>query len=330
MKRKALIVFCFFLSFLILIAFPSVKAISREANVSDIALEDATTSSGLPDTAIGSLQDSLSAGYNIANNYVEAYFYFNFTHKPVNLIKAELSLNLIGKAFSGPELNLTICIIEDSWSEDTITWNNAPPKDLAMGYFIYNNEAGGIYKLDISSYVNGRDNISICVYMEMDNFVENDASITPSENYPMQEQAPQIIWTYIEDATISVSNPESSSKWLDSESYSINWTSQGQISHVRIELFKDIQPIINITGYHINNGSYLWSVPTYLNLTGNDYQVKISDFHDPNVFAYSDYFTINSPDEIPSIPGYPILLLIGLLLIYGVYTYKTKIKVNGV
>ena len=197
-----------------------------------------------------------------------------------------------------------------------------------MGYFIYNNDAGGIYKLDISSYVNGRDNISVCIYMEMDNFVENDADITPSESYPMQEQAPQIIWTYIEDATISVSSPESSSKWMDSESYSIIWTSQGQITYVRIELFKDIQPIINITDYHINNGSYIWNIPSFLNLTGNDYLIKISDYNDPNVFGYSDNFTINNLDGLPSIPGYSVLLLLGLLLLCGVYFYKTKFKDN--
>ena len=297
MKTKALFLLCTIFILTPLMFVPSIYAVDREVTVSDIAEQDASTSSGLPDTPIGSIQDSLSAGYNIAGNYIEAYFYFNFTNKPINYIKAELSLNLWGKSFPGPELNLTICLIEESWDEQTITWNNAPSKGQVLGYFIYNNDAGGLYKLDISSIVDGITNLSVCVYMEPDNFVDNCVDISSSEEYLMQEQAPQIIWTYIENAVITVSNPNSLSEWFDSDTFSITWLSQGQIENVRIELFEGLTPITNISSYEINDGIYNWTISSNLNLSGTNYRIKISDYYDPAVYGFSDPFSINN---IPS------------------------------
>ncbi len=310
----------------------SIHAVDREVTVSGIAEQDAITSTGLPGTPIG-MQDGLEAGYNIASNYLESYLYFNFTNKPINYLKAELSLYFWGKAFPGPELNLTICLIEESWDEQTITWNNAPSKGQVLGYHIYNNDAPGVYKLDISSIVDGRTNLSVCVYMEMDNFVENSAPFYSSEDYLMQEQAPQITWTYIENATFTMIKPDSLSEWSDSETFSITWLSQGQIEKVRIELFEGSTPITNITSYETNDGIYNWTIPSYLNLSGTNYLIKISDYYDPAVYGFSDPFSINININIPNslVPGYPILLLFGLIFISGLYisfTLKRKRKIE--
>ena len=309
----------------------SIHAVNREAAISSVAEQDASTSTGLPDTPIGSLQDYLSAGNNSAGNFVEAYFYFNFTNKPINYLKAELSLYFGGKAFSGPELNLTVCLIEESWDEQTITWNNAPSKGQVLGYFIYNNDAAGVYKLDISNAVDGITNISVCVYMEPDNYVDNWVDISSSEEYSIQERAPQIIWTYIEDANFTVINPDSLSEWIDSETFSITWLSQGQIEKVRIELFEGSTPIINITSYETNDGIYNWTIPSYLNLSGTNYLIKISDYYDPAVYGFSDPFSININIPNSLVPGYPIFLLFGLIFISGLYisfTLKRKRKIE--
>ena len=323
MKTRSILLLCTIFLLTPIMFIPSIHAVNREATVSGIAEQDATTISGNPD--LGVANGTLGAGYNIAGNYVEAYLFFNFTNKPINYLKAELSLYFWGKAFPGPELNLTVCLIEESWDEQTITWNNAPSKGQVLGYFIYNNNTAGVYKLDISSIVDGITNISVCVYMEPDNYVDNSVDISSSEEYLMQEQAPQIIWTYIEDATFTVIKPDSLSEWSDSNTFSITWLSQGQIENVRIELFDGLTPIINITSYETNDGIYYWTIPSYLNLSGTNYSIKMSDYYDPAVYGFSEPFSINIENiYLPiSIPGYQMFLLFGLIIISGLYTSFT-------
>ncbi len=333
MKTRSILLLCTIFLLTPLMFIPSIHAVNREITVSGIAEQDAITSSGTPDIPIGSMQDNLEAGYNIVGNYLESYLYFNFTNKPTNYSKVELSLHFWGKDFPGPELNLTICLIEESWDEQTITWNNAPSKGQVLGYYIYNNDAPGVYKLDISSVVDGIANLSVCVYMEMDNFVENSAPFYSSEDYLMQEQAPQIIWTYIEDATFTVIKPDSLSEWSDSDTFSITWLSQGQIEHVRIELFEGSTPITNISSYQPNDGIYNWTIPSYLNLSGTNYLIKISDYYDPAVYGFSEPFSINieTINLQILIPGYPMFLLFGFIIFSGLsisFTLKRKRKIE--
>ena len=204
-----------------------------------------------------------------------------------------------------------MCLIEQTWSEDIITWNNAPPKGEVLGYMIYENNTGGAHIIDISDKVEGRTNLSVCIYMELANYVENYAPIASSETYLMEEQAPQIIWTYTEDATITVSSPTAESEWDDSETYSITWTSQGQIDKIRIELYDGILPITNISSYEDNDGAYSWTIPEHLDLSGSNYQIKISDYHDSNVYGMSETFSINKEQSDPwfLIPGYPAFVI---------------------
>ena len=304
-----------------------VHAFNRQATSVDIALQDAMTSTGTPDFPVGSTQDTLDVGNNSVN-IVESYFYFNFTHKPTEFLKAELSLYFWGKQYPGIDLNLTVCLIEDTWTEDTITWNNAPPKGEVLGYMIYENNTGGAHIIDISNIIEGRTNLSVCIYMELENYVQNHAPIASSETYLMEEQAPQIIWTYMEDATITVINPTEESEWDNSETYTITWNSQGQIEKVRIELYDGILPITNISSYEDNDGAYSWTIPEYLDLSGSNYQIKISDYHDSNVYGVSETFSINKeePDPWDLIPGYPafVIAIFALIISWALITKVSK------
>jgi hypothetical protein len=149
----------------------------------------------------------------------------------------------------------------------------------------------------------------------------------------MQEQAPQIIWTYIEDATFTVIKPDSLSEWSDSDTFSITWLSQGQIEHVRIELFEGSTPITNISSYQPNDGIYNWTIPSYLNLSGTNYLIKISDYYDPAVYGFSEPFSINieTINLQILIPGYPMFLLFGFIIFSGLsisFTLKRKRKIE--
>ncbi len=304
----------------------SVQGTIRQTTISDYAFQDSVTSSGLPDVPIGAIQNTTAAGYNIAGNYLEAYFQFNLTNKPTNFLKAELSLWLWDKAFSGPDLNLTIVLIEDSWDELTLTLNNAPSKGQVMGNILYINNNGGLHKLDITSFVQARTNISVCVYMEAGNFVNNSADMYSSEFYHLAEQIPQIIWTFEKDATIEVINPLSSSQLYVNYigNYSISWTSEGQIYYVKIELCEDFTPIGVISSNHPNEGEYQWIIPA--NTSSGDYRIKISDAFDPSVYGYSDLFSISKPTLGPKILSYPIILSIVIISLVGLILRRSVKK----
>ncbi len=57
--------------------------------------------------------------------------------------------------------NVTASLITDSWDELTITWLNKPAHREVISTFTV--AEGKIYKIDVTDYIAGRDNISICL-----------------------------------------------------------------------------------------------------------------------------------------------------------------------
>jgi len=112
----------------------------------------------------------------------------------------------------------------------------------------------------------------------------------------------------IQTPEISVIEPSWSSYWTVGNNYTIQWTSTGSISTVKIELYSNSKYITTIAYVTPNNGSLLWSIP--LNLAqGSYYRIKITSTTDSSIYDYSDYFTIytNNPTHMP-IPGFTVLL----------------------
>ena len=109
-----------------------------------------------------------------------------------------------------------------------------------------------------------------------------------------------------EKRSINVTRPSTSNSWETDTSEYINWTSTGFISNVMIELYNNDAFVMEITPNTLNDGDYLWAIPS--GLGGSDqYQIKITDVSDPSVYNFSEYFeifsftiTITNPDASSS------------------------------
>ena len=118
------------------------------------------------------------------------------TLDPNNWVKAEISLDIWGIFQT---LTLSFCIIEEVWDENTMTFVNKPIKGLDITDLLITQS--GVYKIDISEYIQGRNDVSICVYIHTDDYINDYAYITSREGYISEVYAPQLIWTYETEAT---------------------------------------------------------------------------------------------------------------------------------
>lgn len=267
---------------------PPARAVIRDQTVSTVAEKDTYVNSYDPSSNFGG-EDYALAGFYAPVDIVESYFYFTFSDKPSNYTKAEISLHCGGDSLIR---NVTICLIEEHWDEYSMNWTNKPTKGSEITSLLI--DQTDIYKFDVTTYIPGRNNLSICVYIKNINYVDSNVAIRTREAVFVQETAPQLIWTYPENAEITVTNPTSSSVWLDSSTYSIEWTNIGIIEDVKIQLYKGTTLVYNITYTSTeNDGQYNYFVSPTRHYNGTDYRIKISDFDDLNVYNYSDYFSIN-------------------------------------
>jgi len=109
-------------------------------------------------------------------------------------------------------------------------------------------------------------------------------------------------FTIVFQPSISITNPTPipTSSWIVLNSYRISWISQGLISHVDIELYKDSKYLENIANHIQNEDSHFWTIPNDIK-ESNLYRIVIRDSNDTNVYGISNYFTIknSSNDEKP-------------------------------
>jgi len=114
--------------------------------------------------------------------------------------------------------------------------------------------------------------------------------------------------------SITTITPDISSSWECGTSQLISWSSTGNISNVKIELYRNDVLVMEIISSTVNDGEVYWVCFSEL-LSSDHYQIKIIDLSDASMFAYSDYFEIEntSTTEPPGIPGYNVLFLIATL-----------------
>ncbi|MFX1259031.1 MAG: DNRLRE domain-containing protein [Promethearchaeota archaeon] len=194
MKEKKIFIIGIFLAILIvtiLIKPSTAQKTPASKTISTIADKDSYVDSGNPTANYGG-QEQLRAGFSLSDDIYEAYFHFNFSDKPSNYTKVEISLNIwsVDKM-----INLTICLIEANWDEYSMNWTNKPDKGPVITYLLLSTSE--IYKFDVSNYIQGRDNISICAYIDTPNYVDDYVLITSREDDPYDdEKLPQLIWTH--------------------------------------------------------------------------------------------------------------------------------------
>ena len=320
MKSKdklVLLLFGMIIAFGLLIAIPNTVGIQRETTISTVASKDTYVDSGNPTANYGGV-NYLMTGFSIFGDVREAYFYFNFSDKPSNFIKAEISLLFWSVSQT---MNFTVCLIEEEWNELTMTWvSNRPSKGQVLDNILISST--NIYTIDITSLVARQINFSICVYIEIDNYVDDYAYITSREGDYLTDNAPQLIWTFTENAEITVTNPTSSTTWQNNNTYTIEWTSLGTIENVWISLYQGISYeqgiVITVFGFTENDGEYEYYVSPSQNYKGTDFRIKIRDHDDSSVYDYSDYFSINvvtgdGNGVLPSIPSYNVLIIFGII-----------------
>ncbi len=293
---------------------PDIKAIQREATISNIAYKDTYIDEANPSLNYGG-SNNLMTGWSTLGEIREAYFHFNFSNKPTSFIRAEISLEF---SRVSQFMNFSVCIIEEEWDEYTLDFLSRPSKGQVIGNILVT--GNGIYTLDITSLIAGRTNLSICVYDDPYKpvIVLDYNHITSREGYSSVEYAPQILWVYMETAEITVTSPTSSSEWEQNNNYLINWTSLGSIDKVTIQLFKGSNLIADIAlTYTDNDGSYeVYCSSSYG--SGSDYRIKITDYDDANVYGYSEYFSIISI----GIPSYHIFIILGIIGVASGFLYK--------
>ena len=319
MKSKDKVFLIVIISFGLLLTIPSITGIQRETTISTVASKDTYVDTANPMSNYGGVS-YLMSGFSILSDIRESYFYFNFSDKPSSFTKAEISLDFWGVSQT---MNFTVCLIEEEWDELTMTWiTGRPSKGQVIGYLLVTTD--NIYTIDITSLIAGRTNISICVYIDIVNYIDDYAYITSSEGYYFDEDAPQLVWTFMETAEITVTNPTSASNWQDYYTYTIQWTSVGSIVDVKIELYKGVTFVEEITwvlGYTDNDGEYDFYVSSSENYQGTNYRIKITDYDDANVYDYSDYFSINIGGNgtlPPAIPSYNVIIIISIISVFAI------------
>jgi len=98
----------------------------------------------------------------------------------------------------------------------------------------------------------------------------------------------------IEGKSVTVTTPDSGTTWFPGFSASINWTTTGVISNVKIDLYKGItleETVVSSTG---NDGTYTWPEVNPFLADGLDYKVRISDASDSGVYSESETFPIEN------------------------------------
>ncbi|MFW9987217.1 MAG: Ser-Thr-rich GPI-anchored membrane family protein [Candidatus Odinarchaeota archaeon] len=291
MKRRILILVGILFLADFIFELPSTRGITRDQTISTITEKDTYVNSYDPTSNFGG-QDYALSGFYYTGDILEAYFFFNFSDKPTNYSKAEISLDFWSVSVT---MNITVCLIEEDWDEYTMTWLTGKP---TKGNEVISSIITGdvIYKFDVTNFITGKNNISICVYITFDNYVDDYFYITSREGFSSYspEDAPQLIWTYPENAEITVTSPSSSDIWQEIEFYTIRWVSQGLIENVIIQLYKGSTFVEDITYTSTaNDGEYEFYVSSSENYEGTDYRIKITDYDDSSVYDYSDYFSIN-------------------------------------
>jgi C1A family cysteine protease len=106
--------------------------------------------------------------------------------------------------------------------------------------------------------------------------------------------------------SVQAEQPASGSDWSVGTSHTIQWSSSGAASQVKLELFQGDTTLCDIAATTANDGSFDWNVDDCSGGTGSSYRIKITDDTDTSCYDYSDYFTITAPCQVEvtnPIPG---------------------------
>ena len=138
---------------------------------------------------------------NINNDMEEAYFRFDITNRPENWTKVEIKLYSEKYPYHG-YFDLNVYLVNESWNEMTMTWNNKPKKGIFMQSlnFYYEDDHGLYFLINISDYIddyinNNETTISIGINGSLYQMEDNYAKIYSTE-YTSNYLRPRLVWSY--------------------------------------------------------------------------------------------------------------------------------------
>ena len=160
---------------------------------STIAEKDTYVTTEFPTDNFGGLK-KLYVRMNTENHLQETYIYFNLTNKPKNIKTANISLNFHGVSKTA---YLNVCLIDENWYENYMNWNNKPNKGEYISQLTVAHS--GINIINVTSYIESRNNISICLYGgSNESFESLYIDSRESESLFPPASHPKLIWSYNE------------------------------------------------------------------------------------------------------------------------------------
>jgi photosystem II stability/assembly factor-like uncharacterized protein len=97
--------------------------------------------------------------------------------------------------------------------------------------------------------------------------------------------------------SLTITSPHSSTTWEKYQTYKIQWNDVGSIERIDLFVLKGNNVVDTKTNL-INDGEYEYT-PYFA--AGNDYRIKMKDYTNKEIVAYSDYFSIVDPGGSPQI-----------------------------
>ena len=203
-------------------------------------------------------------------NKRRAYLKFDLSTVTQDFSKAELRITINRVvAITGGLINRSdiFTVSDDSWNEQTITWNNAPPRVNYLFTQEYSTKTSimpdTVYSLDITDYVKseyaGDKIVSIC----MVDTLNNGTDIRFWSNRSLLATGPQLVLTTGPLGTATITSPVGSENWPVGSSQNITWTS-ANINNMKIDYStNDGGSWLNaVESTPAAAGTYSWTVPS--------------------------------------------------------------------
>ena len=181
MKKIFLLIMLFSFTFIL----GSISMVNAEEEKRTAANADTSAHKDQPSSNFGHLSPIfiVTSGSDSESN---GYFHFGLGGKPDNLIKAEIDIRV--NTVTNP-MDITVYLVNESWGEYTLTWDNKPATGEVITTFMINSV--GHMHFDVSDHVAG-GSLSICIKANsniQNGFIAVDSRETSS-------YVPLIIWTY--------------------------------------------------------------------------------------------------------------------------------------
>ena len=181
----------------------------------------------------------------------------------------------------------------------------------------------GVFEMEITANISNQGEFYWTIPLSLNDSTQFQIKVTDASNSLTYDYSE---YFEIYNPTITVTSPDSASSWQRGTEHFVNWTSTGNLTNVKIDLFLNDTYVIEIVASTPNDGNYSWSIPTNLT-TSTLYKIKISDASNLLVYDFSNNFEIFAPSG-GRIPGYNLAILLVSIVAVSTVLLKKKFKIK--